>query len=40
MLSADMGRGLGPEAYLIRRAIRGEYRVSVKVFSARGQTVA
>eukprot|EP01126_Amoeba_proteus_P001804 TRINITY_DN10551_c0_g1_i2.p1 TRINITY_DN10551_c0_g1~~TRINITY_DN10551_c0_g1_i2.p1 ORF type:complete len:195 (+),score=44.42 TRINITY_DN10551_c0_g1_i2:108-692(+) len=39
MLTKDMGCGLGPEVYLIRKAIPGDYRVEVKLFSSRGKTV-
>ena len=32
-LSNDMTQGLGPEEYLLRRAIPGEYRISVNVYA-------
>jgi tetratricopeptide (TPR) repeat protein len=33
-LSNDMTEGLGPEEYLLHRAIPGEYRISVNVYAA------
>ena len=33
-LSNDMTQGFGPEEYLLRRAIPGEYRISVDVYAA------
>jgi len=33
-LSNDMTQGFGPEEYLLRRAIAGEYRISVNVYSS------
>jgi hypothetical protein len=32
-LSNDMTQGLGPEEYLLRRAVPGEYRISVNVYA-------
>jgi hypothetical protein len=32
-LSNDMTQGLGPEEYLLRRAVSGEYRISVNVYA-------
>jgi hypothetical protein len=39
MLTKDMGRGLGPEEYLIRRAPPGEFKIQVKLFNSLGRTV-
>jgi hypothetical protein len=33
-LSNDMTQGYGPEEYLLRRAVPGEYRISVNVYSS------
>jgi tetratricopeptide (TPR) repeat protein len=33
-LSNDMTEGFGPEEYLLRRAVPGEYRISVNVFAS------
>jgi len=39
MLSRDMVRGLGPEEYMIRKAVPGKYEIKVRLFASRGQTV-
>jgi uncharacterized protein YfaP (DUF2135 family) len=33
MLSKDISSGYGPEEYVIRNAIPGQYRIAVKMFS-------
>lgn len=38
-MTKDMGRGLGPEVYLIRKAVPGVYRIQVKLFNALGRTI-
>lgn len=35
--SKDMSRGLGPEAYLIKKAAPGQYKVFVKLFNGNGK---
>ena len=35
----DMSNGLGPEEYLIRRAVPGLYRIEVELFNAKSKTV-
>jgi hypothetical protein len=39
-LLQDMSNGLGPEEYLIRRAVPGLYRIEVELFNAKSKTVA
>jgi len=39
IMSKDMTGGLGPESYLIKNAIPGEYKVSVRLFATKGRTV-
>ncbi len=40
VLSKDVANGLGPEEYLLRRAVPGLYRIEVELFSAKSRTVA
>jgi len=39
MLSKDMTGGLGPESYLLKTAVPGEYKIKVKLFASKGLTV-
>jgi tetratricopeptide (TPR) repeat protein len=38
-ISNDMTRGYGPEEFIIRKAIRGEYQIKVKYFASSAQNV-
>jgi len=39
MLSKDMTGGLGPESYIIKTAVQGEYKIKVRLFASKGRTV-
>lgn len=39
MMSKDMTGGLGPETYLLKSAVPGEYQVKIKLFASKGRTI-
>lgn len=39
MKTKDMGRGLGPECYMIKKASPGEYGVFLKLFNGNGKLI-
>ncbi len=39
MISSDFTGGYGPEEYLVRRALRGDYRVQANFYGSRSQTL-